>query len=352
MMKRKYGIWVSRLKQIGSRFISSLMRIPIHASKVKTLSLDLGHENDALDRMIVSDRSEDPQLYEEKMKQIYLEAKTDFDLQRVIESSFLDQDHKKAFDRFSNSLAPQAIHRLINQLGLNQNSQIADVGCGRGHAAHSLNQLGYRNLVAMDPNTNFYTGTGYLKGLKSHSVEVISDMEVWHQKNSVFDLVMSSATVHHWKEIPQISLELRRKLKPGGFWLVLSEFVANSPNEFIDVMNGHPLSHRFKTYEWAYPASSYVDLISSVGFKLRGVIPHHYRSNEFIGWSLPKPDGFNQIELNSWVEENLLKSPGTVEAFWNEIEMHRRGQGKFQLYSSPQAFIFQRVAPYGYSPFR
>jgi SAM-dependent methyltransferase len=50
-----------------------------------------------------------------------------------------------------------------NRLGTSRQTPIADVGCGRGHAAHAMFKLGYERVTAMDPNAEWFTGTGYLR---------------------------------------------------------------------------------------------------------------------------------------------------------------------------------------------
>ena len=52
---------------------------------------------------------------------------------------------------------------LLHRLGTSRQTPIADVGCGRGHAAHAMFKLGYERVTAMDPNAEWFTGTGYLR---------------------------------------------------------------------------------------------------------------------------------------------------------------------------------------------
>jgi hypothetical protein len=119
---------------------------------------------------------------------------------------------------------------------------------------------------------------------------------------------------------------------------MISEFFANTPREFLALVNGHPTASRYHSYEWAYPASAYVDLVQTSGFNLVGVIPQKYHGNEFLGYSVP-----NDPDLSLWVDENLISPNGTVEAFWSEVDAFRRSCSGNHNYMTPQVLIFQRI---------
>ncbi len=141
-----------------------------------------------------------------------------------------------------------------------------------------------------------------------------------------------------------MALDTRRTLKPGAFWLAVGEFFAQDHQTFLKRMGEHPTARRYGAYEWAYPASVYVDLIQSVGFKLVGVIPHFYHQNEFISWSQALPPGLEPQELDQLVDAGFLTSPGTVDRFWAEVDEFRRQPGQTPVFTEPQVLIFQRIS--------
>jgi ubiquinone/menaquinone biosynthesis C-methylase UbiE len=51
-------------------------------------------------------------------------------------------------------------------------------------------------------------------------------------ENNYFDIVVSSASLHHWKEPKECMAEIHRVLKPGGFAL-LYDLVKNTPKEVL-----------------------------------------------------------------------------------------------------------------------
>jgi SAM-dependent methyltransferase len=294
---------------------------------------------DDLDQFQWMESFEDPEKWEAAIKGAFEEARNDPELDRLLKTHYLEEDLAASFATYRESGVPGMVDTLLQRLGVSRQTPIADVGCGRGHAAHAMFKLGYENVTAMDPNSEWFTGTGYLRSLTDHRIRIVNDLDEWKASGGHFGALISSGTVHHWRHIPQTAIVTRRTLKPGGYWLMMAEYFANSAREFVDGLNSHPTSTRFGSYEWAYPASVYADLMQASGFMLVGVIPLYYRGALFYsGCSLPL-----DVELDPWVDENLIASDGTVEAFWSEIDAWRRGTATRRNYTVPQVLIFQRV---------
>ncbi len=294
---------------------------------------------DDMDRFKWMNGFEDAVKWEAAIKGAFEEAKNEPQLADLLKVHYLEEDVEASFERYRRSGAPELVDLLLRRLGVSRDAPVADVGCGRGHAAYALFRLGYDQMTAMDPNAEWYTGTGYLNSLKDHNIRIINDLAAWRRIGGQFSAVVSSGTVHHWAHIPQTAIEMRRAMRPGGYWLMMAEFFANSPREFVDVLNGHPTSTRYGSYEWAYPASAYVDLVQTSGFLLVGVVPLRYRGGLlFTGADLPVDP-----EADRWVEANLTTESGTVEAFWSEVDDWRRGCARDRNYTVPQLLIFRRV---------
>jgi 2-polyprenyl-3-methyl-5-hydroxy-6-metoxy-1,4-benzoquinol methylase len=291
-----------------------------------------------MDRFRMSDGFEDPEKWERALKQAFEDAKTDKEMADVLRYAFLEEDPSASFRHFQELPAAGAISRLLAKLGVDKSGVIADVGCGRGHLAYALHKMGHERLTAMDPNGNYFTGTAYLSSLNDHKIEIVNDLDKWRETHGKFDAIVSAGTVHHWQHIPQVVIDCRRTMKPGAYWLMISEFYARTPREFLSLLSNHPTAKKYGSYEWAYPASVYADLIQSVGFKLAGVIPWSYNKNEFLYTPTPLDQ-----KLTRWVNRNLLKPNGTVEAFWNEVDLFRRFRFGPTNYLAPQVMIFQRV---------
>lgn len=294
---------------------------------------------DEMDRFRWKGGYEDPGKCGAAMKGAFEEDKTDPEIDKLLKTHYLEEDVAASFETYRATGVPQAVDTLLQRLGVSRQTPIADVGCGRAHAAHAMSQLGYEDVTAMDPNDEWFTGTGYLRTLTDHRIKIVNDLEEWNTIGGHYGAIISLGTVHHWQHLPQIAIATRRTMKPGGYWVMMAEYFANTARDFVDGLNNHPTSTRYGSYEWTHPASAYVDLIKTCGFMLAGAIPLYYRGALFYsGVSLPIDP-----ELDGWVDENLTAPNGTVEAFWSEVDAWRRGTGTSRNYTVPQVLIFQRV---------
>jgi len=298
---------------------------------------------DAMDTLSLASGFEDPVRWEETMLRAYEEATTDPALASLLRRVYLQENREEAFSSFLESGIPGAIATLIERFGITSESQIVDLGCGPGHLAHAMHRLGYRNVSAMDPNSQWHTGTGFLRSIAVDRIDIINDLGSWRKIIGRFNAILSQGTVHHWQHIPQVALDARRTLKPGAFWFAISEFFANTPAALVSLLKAHPTRSRYGSYEWAYPASAYVDLIQSVGFNLVAVIPYFYNRNELLGTMQPVPTDLDVKSLSQLVDERLMMPNGTVELFWEEVDAFRRKEHGNHVFINPQVLIFQRV---------
>jgi SAM-dependent methyltransferase len=326
-----------------------LRRIKSNSAKVA-----IGVPGDALDTMSFLGGFENPDRYEDTMEKIYADAKSDESLAYTLKHACLEENVAASFDFYLNSTVPAAVIKLMSLFGVDKKSAVVDVGCGRGHAAYALHKNGFTHLAAMDPNSCHATGTGYLASLPDHGIRIVNDIAEWRKINSQFDAALSTSTVHHWGHIPHGAIDLRRTLKPGGYWFMITEYFANNGSEFVSLLNDHPIAKRYGTYEWPYPASVYADLIQGVGFDLAAVIPLHYDSNKFYFVPLPQPHAFDGAKFTRNVDKLLRRRGATVNAFWDEVNDFRsydlpRSNPSYELYTkrfytNPQVMVFQRRA--------
>ncbi len=304
-----------------------------------------GVTGDEIDSLELTDSFENPARWEDTLRKVFAEAKSDPGLATLLEQIHLQENRAEAFARFCSSGVANAIGRFLGRFGVTHKSAICDLGCGPGHLAYALHERGFQDITAMDPNGEWYTGTGYLQSIMDRQIHIVNDLKNWRRISGRFDAIVSIATIHHWQHIPLVGIDVRRTMKPGAFWFAFSEYFANTPTEFFRAIKEHPTASRYASYEWAYPPSAYVDLIQSVGFNLIAVVPYFYRANELTGSMRDVPDDVNIETLNRTVDENLVALGGTVDAFWSEVDHFRRHAHGHRIYTEPQVLVFQRVAP-------
>ena len=101
--------------------------------------------------------------------------------------------------------------RSLSVLPLKKDWTILDVGCGAGILLYSLKELGFKNLLGIDPYIEsdiFYTnGLSILK-------RTIKDLE------GQFDLIMFHHSFEHMEEPLGIFREVARLLAPDGFCII------------------------------------------------------------------------------------------------------------------------------------
>ncbi|PZV02313.1 MAG: hypothetical protein DCF24_02155 [Cyanobium sp.] len=299
-----------------------------------------GKEWDGMDELVLVKDIEGKD-DEEFWERLRADAQTDPDISKLFDVYNLWGSPAELFEQFYNLGVAQSIAELMRRFGITEQCCIADVGCGWGWLPFSLDRLGYKDLVAMEPSN----AVRHLKEATEERIEIVTDLDCWRSIRHRFDALVSVATIHHWDHIPWIALEARRTMKSGAFWFVVMEWFADTPAEFIQAMETHPTRVRYHQYEWAYPVTAYVDLIQSVGFSLSAVIPFYYRNNSLltVGSQAPTPDTIDQEQLNDLVDQHLTGENGTVEMFWAEVDANRRRPNSYKLFTRPQVLVFRRV---------
>ncbi len=303
-----------------------------------------GEASDKMDQIVlVKDLENSDRFGEETWLRMLEDSRTVPEIASMFEAYGLWETLPVQFERFFGLGVVQALAELMGRFGITHSHSIADVGCGLGWLPFSLDRLGYKNLAAMEPTRH---AVDYLKQATEDRIEIITDLDIWRGIRHQFDALISVATIHHWDHIPWIALEARRTMKPGAYWFVVMEWFADTPAEFIQAMETHPTRVRYHQYEWAYPASAYVDLIQSVGFSMNAVIPCYYRNNQFltVASQAPTPSEVDQRKLDELVDNHLTGPNGTVEMFWAELDANRRGYSGYKLFTRPQVMVFKRVA--------
>src|SRR5947209_7850985 len=167
-----------------------------------------GQPDDALDNMGFLGGFEDPDRYEEVMAQIYSDARSDEQLADTLRKAILEEDVGASLEFYRNSQVPAAIVELMSRFGIARASAVVDVGCGRGHTAYALYRNGFTNITAMDPNSRYSTGTGYLASLPDKPIKIVNSLPEWRGIKSRFDAAVSTSTVHHWGHIPHGPIDL------------------------------------------------------------------------------------------------------------------------------------------------
>ena len=155
----------------------------------------------------------------------------------------------EAYERGRPAYAPEAIDRLIRELGIGPRSRVLDLAAGTGKLTRMLVPSG-ASIVAVEP----------VEGMRREFARLLPGIEVLDGTAEAIPLAAASVDAvtvgqgFHWFDGDRALLEIHRVLRPGGrLGLVWQARDPVRPwigrlNEIIDrADDGHP---RFRTGAW------------------------------------------------------------------------------------------------------
>jgi hypothetical protein len=287
---------------------------------------------------------EDPEAWEALILNEIKRANNDPIAKQVLESTYWESDREIAFERFFRSRDFQTIHSLLQAWGVDTRSPMVEIGAGSGFLAWALHRSGFQNVSLLEPNSNWVTGTGYLRSRTDASnLQIENSLESWYESPTRYRHVLTRNCIHHFPNMTLVAACIRAKLEPQGNWFAIRESFADSPHEWYRFMQSHPFSQKYKVFEFACPSSQYVSSIELAGFKLKGVVPAGYENDCLSLYSEAIGSKWNQrtSTLLSWILRRQPKM--TVAAYRLETSLPQRLRNWLRWFTRPQVLWFQRV---------
>ncbi|HJH26387.1 MAG TPA: class I SAM-dependent methyltransferase [Methanophagales archaeon] len=165
---------------------------------------------------------------------------------------------------------PNPLFDMISRVGVNYNSRILDVGCGAGNLLCSLNEIGFENLVGVDPYIDEEVINRDVKILKK-TIHELPD----RQK---FDLIISNHSFEHIPDQLETLVKVSKILSENGVCLirmpVRTEYIWNRYGvNWVQIdAPRHFFLHTLKSFEL---------LVKKSGLIIQDVI---FDSTEFQFW--------------------------------------------------------------------
>ena len=165
---------------------------------------------------------------------------------------------------------PNLLFDMISKMGVNYNSRILDVGCGAGDLLYSLNDIGFKDLMGLDPYMDRDVITDDVKILKKTIPELPDDQR--------FDLIISNHSFEHIPDQLETLFKISKILSEKGFCLiripVKTEYIWNRYGVNWVQMDAprHFFLHSLKSFEL---------LVEKSGLIIQDVI---FDSTEFQFW--------------------------------------------------------------------
>jgi len=151
---------------------------------------------------------------------------------------------------------------------------VLDLGAGRCWSSRRLMQRGATYVVALDILTNRYIGLEtaeiYFDADSLYFERVIGDMNDLPLQDDRFDIVFSTATVHHSSDLGHTFKEIARVLSPGGVAMVINEPVRRiGSQENLD--NSVEVQHGIN--EHTYTIADYLSAARRANLRVRLLFP-------------------------------------------------------------------------------
>lgn len=107
--------------------------------------------------------------------------------------------------------------KILKQISISPESKILDVGCGNGKYLKILEQIGFKNLIGIDP---------FLKNeISSNNIKLIKG--TIHEIKEKFDLITFHHSFEHLIDPIQTLESTRKKLKNNGFCIIRIPLVSS-----------------------------------------------------------------------------------------------------------------------------
>lgn len=186
----------------------------------------------------------------------------------------------------------------------NKNIKILDIGCANGGLLKELKNLGYNNLVGIDPSPICVENTINLVGCNAYTSSFYNNAE-----NNQFDLIILTHVLEHVLDLNEIFSTIKNLIKPNGF-LYIECPDANSYYKFI-----HSPFQEFNTEHINhFTEISFDNLTKLNNFEKvnSGVKTFNLENNNpyfavFGLYQQVSKKNESQIELDFKISENILK---------------------------------------------
>jgi hypothetical protein len=297
------------------------------------------------DRLSLYAFREAPDRYEVIVRQQLELADQDATVARLLSGIYIHREPAAAFEAYCESLEFQKIFDLLRIIGASPESTICEIGGGPGFVAWALNKKGFGNVSLLEPNNNYYTGTGYLaSSADAANIKIWNDINDWNAASERYDVILTRNCIHHFPNLSYTAACIRRRMNLGGQWLAWREPFAESSRQLYGLLEAHPYSSQYGLYEYAYPVAYYVDAFSLAGLELAAVVPCGYARNALICADLMEESKVNRA-FTGKVDYVLRTRPrSTVRHYHVELFSNRYLRGILgpRKYSFPSALLFKK----------
>jgi SAM-dependent methyltransferase len=153
---------------------------------------------------------------------------------------------------------------------------VLDIGCGGGNAISIMSELGGRVYgIDYSPSCVKKSISKNRNGVKAGRVVIREgDAEAIPFEDGMFDLITAFETVYFWADVEAAFLEIHRKLKPSGVFLVACDMRRPESGEKHFLEDTDTGSGTFRIFEH----SEMRDILCNAGFvNIKELLPQEKR---------------------------------------------------------------------------
>lgn len=197
---------------------------------------------------------------------------------------------------------PNILLEMIGRVKIDYNSKILDIGCGAGNFLYSLNKIGFKNLVGVDPYLRESTKEGDIE-IYNKSIHELPD-------NQKYDLIISNHSFEHISNQLGTLVKISKILSKNGTCLlrmpIKTEYIWNHyGTNWVQIdASRHFFLHTLKSFDL---------LVKKLDLSIKDII---FDSAEFQFWGSEQYK--RDIPLNS--ENSYSKNPNKSIFIKKEIE--------------------------------
>lgn len=192
------------------------------------------------------------------------------DKQDLVRDCYFDAAPEVAAKRYFQSAEWQAIRGFLPSFP----AKALDLGAGRGIASYALAKEGWA-VVAVEPDPSGLVGGGAISNIaETENLPIAVIPEFGEQipcESNTFELVFARQVLHHARDLPTLTSELFRLLKPGGRLIAVRDHVISKSDDLEAFLQIHPL-HSLYGGENAFKMDQYLDALHAAGFVVEKVL--------------------------------------------------------------------------------
>jgi ubiquinone/menaquinone biosynthesis C-methylase UbiE len=166
--------------------------------------------------------------------------------------------------------------KVLGEVSITSSDTILDVGCGGGNAISIMSELGGMVYgIDYSPSCVKKSISKNRNGVKAGRVVIREgNAEAIPFEDGMFDLITAFETVYFWPDVEAAFLEIHRKLKPSGVFLVACDMRRPESGEKHFLEDTDTGSGTFRIFEH----SEMRDILCNAGFvNIKELLPQEKR---------------------------------------------------------------------------